>query len=113
MFAGVALAALHEAADAIDDEAYALRYVAAGRDALRLAELVDAPRMHAAGQTEAAAEARRARGFERLQDFVAAWRELPEMKWPAKVRTVGERLSLSDKRIEAMHAEAVALGMLD
>lgn len=113
VLAGVALVAVRTAADGLDDEAYALRYLAAGRDALRLAELVDAPRAHAAAQTEAAAAARRKHGLERLQDFVSAWRAAAPGKWEAKRDTVAALLSLSPERIEALHTEARKLGMID
>jgi len=113
VFAGVALAALQVAADGIEDEAYALRYLGAGRDALRLAELVVAPRSHANAQTEAAADARREMGSGKLDSFVALWRDLPKMKIEAKVQTIADRLSLSPKRIEALRTEARKLGMID
>jgi hypothetical protein len=108
VLAGVALAAIEEARDTIDDEAYARYYVAAGRDALRLAELADAPK----AATRAATEKREADAFDRLQDFAVAWRGLGAMPWKRKVPAIGESLGLSEKHVERMHAEANRLGLL-
>ena len=111
-FACIALAALQCAGDELaavagGDEAYALRYLSAGRDALRLAELTAA----AKAGPRAATERREADAFERLQDFAQAWRELGDLLWKEKVGAVVQRMRVSEKTVERWHADAVRLGL--
>jgi len=112
VFAGVALAALDVAADGLDDDAYALRYLTAGRDALRLAELAHARRQYQAEQTGAAAIAKRDRHADALERFAVAWRELGTMKADAKKLELARRFDRSEKTVERWHAEARAAGLL-
>lgn len=108
----LALAALQCAGDEFAaaggaDEAYALRYLAAGRDALRLAELADA----AKAGPRAATAAREAAAFERLQDVAQAWRALGALPWKVKVPAIAQRLGVSEKTVERLRADAAALGL--
>lgn len=113
VFAGVALVALQVAGDDVDDEAYALRYLGAAGDALRLAELADASRVQKIAQTADAAYTKWERGRDKMLDVVRLWGELAAMKSAAKVEEIGKRLSLSPKRIEAHCTEARKQGMID
>jgi hypothetical protein len=113
VFAGVALAAIRDARDDLDDEAWTLRYLAAARDALRLAELVDAPRAHAALQTEAAADARHQAHRAELLQFADAWRALAGAKYEAKKSELVERLGKPHKTIERWITEARRAGLID
>jgi hypothetical protein len=107
VFAGIALAALHVAAGDVDDEAYSLRYLAAGRDALRLADLADAPNVP---KRELAA-AHEARAFERTLAVADAFRELHALPWKEKVPAIAERLGLSESTVERHRSEAARLGI--
>lgn len=109
-FAGIALAAIAEARQADDDEAYGLRYLAAARDALRLAELVEADARQAR-QVAPAAAARRAVRSATLEEFAAAWRALPP-GYAARRAALAKKFCRSEKRIEAWHGEARAAGLL-
>ena len=112
VFAGVALAAIGDARDDLDDEAWALRYLAAARDALRLAELVDAPRAHAAAQTEAAATAKFMAHHVELLQFADAWRALAGAKYEAKKSELVDRLGKPHKTIERWITEARRAGLI-
>lgn len=114
LLAGIAVAVLGMAADTIDDEAYAVRYIGAARAALRIAENLDAPRVHRASQAAAAAAAKRSRHAIELARFAQAWQSLPKGdKFEAKKVALAKRFAKSESTIERWVAEARKSGLLD
>lgn len=110
-FAAVAWVCVAGALADSADEAYALRYIGAARDALRMAELVDAPRAYQAQQTAEAATAKRDRHEAELERFAEAWRAA-QGKYHAKVIEMAARFKRGASTIERWHAQARAAGLL-
>lgn len=114
VLAGVAFASAEFAGEALDDEAFALRYLGAARDALRLAEMLGAPATHRVEQVQAAAAAKRDRHADELVQFAAAWRAQPQgEKYDAKVEGLGRHFKRGRTTVERWVTEARRAGLID